>query len=143
MLPSPEARALVEGHPRLSDDSRANALRLFVPAQGDADLLTPFVLGVAADPNEEDLVRIEAIRLLEIVPMRDDALAAGARNALIALAQQDEDWDVRNAAGCAVFSLPGADREILRMRELIAAEEEDFVRENVDAALQLMLNRSR
>ncbi|PZT73812.1 hypothetical protein DNK56_14895 [Streptomyces sp. AC1-42W] len=86
-------------------------------------------------------MRIEAIRLLEIVPMLGDELAADVRNALIRLAEQDGDWDIRNAAGCAVFSLPGASREVPRMRDLIAAEEIDFVRENIEAALWLMLNR--
>ncbi|PZT75709.1 MULTISPECIES: HEAT repeat domain-containing protein [unclassified Streptomyces] len=137
------ARGLVEGHSGLSADSRAAALRVFVPGEGDAPELTPFLLGVAADPGEEDLVRIAAIRLLEIVHRYDDGLAAVARDALIRLAGEDEDWDVRNAAGCAVFSLPGAEREVTRMRALIAAEEDDFVRENIEAALRLRSYRGQ
>ncbi|MEC3891065.1 hypothetical protein [Nocardiopsis sp. LDBS1602] len=142
MTCSAEARVLIDEHPGLSVDSRFQALRLCVPGPDDAPVITPFLLAVAADPAEEDLVRIEAIRLLEIVPLRDDALAAGARETLIRLAEHDEDWDVRSAAGCAVFRLPGVAREVPRMRDLIAAEELDFVRDDIAAALRLMARRT-
>ncbi|SDD24773.1 hypothetical protein SAMN05444580_103419 [Rhodococcus tukisamuensis] len=81
------------------------------------------------------------MRVFAILRIDDDSLAERCRGALIHLARTDDDWDVRNAAGCAVFDLPGAERELETMRSMIAAEQEGFVRENVGAALAMFLRR--
>lgn len=124
-----------------SADRRFSALRSLVPEDDDGPLLASFLLAVAADVSEDDLVRIEAVRVFEILRIDDDSLAERCRTALIHLARTDDDWDVRNAAGCAVFDLPGAERELDTMRSMIAAEQEGFVRENVGAALDMFLRR--
>lgn len=95
-----------------SADRRFSALRSLVPEDDDGPLLASFLLAVAADVSEDDLVRIEAVRVFEILQIDDDSLAERCRTALIHLARTDDDWDVRNAAGCAVFDLPGAEREL-------------------------------
>ncbi|SDD23304.1 hypothetical protein [Rhodococcus tukisamuensis] len=124
-----------------SADGRFSALRSLIPEDGDGPLLASFLLAVAADTTEDDLVRIEAVRVFAILRIDDDSLAGRCRRALIHLARTDDDWDVRNAAGCAVFDLPGAERELETMRSMIAAEQECFVRENVGAALAMFLRR--
>lgn len=86
-------------------------------------------------------MRIEALRVFEILRIDDDSLAEKCRHTLIRLARTDDDWDVRNAAGCAVFDLPGAELELDAMRSVIASERESFVRENVRAALDAFLRR--
>ncbi|MBP1162053.1 HEAT repeat domain-containing protein [Rhodococcus sp. PvR099] len=138
---SAAARDLVSNFAQWSADRRFSALRTFVPEDGDGSLLAHFLLAVAADVSEDDLVRIEAVRVFAILRIDDDSLAERCRGALIHLARTDDDWDVRNAAGCAVFDLPGAERELETMRSVIAAEQEDFVRENVGAALDMFLRR--
>lgn len=145
MNQSPSARALnlIAGHSARSADARRAALRLFVPEDGDATVLTPFLLAVAADASEDDLVRIEAIRVLPIAYIPQGDPVAAVRAALIRLAAEDFDSDVRNAAGYTVFDLPGADDDVARMRELIAAEEDELVAENIDASLELFLERRK
>ncbi|WP_156042553.1 HEAT repeat domain-containing protein [Rhodococcus sp. UNC363MFTsu5.1] len=138
---SAAAREVIANFAQWSADGRFSALRSLVPEDGDGSLLAPFLLAVAADVSEDDLVRIEAVRIFEILRIDDDSLAERCRGALIRLARTDDDWDVRNAAGCAVFDLPGAEREVETMRSVIAAEQEDFVRENVGAALEMFLRR--
>ena len=140
-LPSAGTRNLIAGHPGRTADARSAALRLFVPEDGDAPALAPFLLSVAADAAEEDLVRIEAIRVLPIAYLPTGEFAAGVRAALIRLAAEDADDDVRNAAGTTVFELAGAEDDLPRMRELIAAEPEELVRTNIEAALRLFLDR--
>ncbi|MEY9935120.1 hypothetical protein ABH926_009791 [Catenulispora sp. GP43] len=141
--PSARARNLIAGHPGRTADARRAALRLFVPEDGDAPVLTPFLLSVAADAAEDDLVRIEAIRVLPIAYIPEGGPAASVRAALIRLAAEDSDSDVRNTAGYTVFDLPGAEDDVARMRELIAAEEDEFVAENIDASLELFLERRK
>lgn len=111
------------------------------PGDGDGPRLAPFLLAVAGAVSEDDPVRIEAVRVFEILRITDDSLAEKCRQALVELARTDDDWDVRNAAGCAVFDLPGAELELDTMRSVIAAEQESFVRENVAAALKGFLRR--
>ena len=139
--PSARTRNLIAGHLARSAQARAAALRLFVAEDGDAAVLTPFLLSVAADAAEDDLVRIEAIRVLPIAYVPTGSAAAAVRAALIRLAAEDADFDVRDAAGCTVFDLPGAEDDIPRMRELIAVEQEELVRANLEAALHLFLDR--
>ncbi len=138
---SAAAREVIANLSRWNADARFSALRSLVPGVDDGSLLAPFLLAVAADVSEDDLVRIEAVRVFEILPLDDDSLAEGCRRALIHLARTDDDWDVRNAAGCAVFGLPGAERELDAMRSVIATEQEEFVRDNVGAALRMFLRR--
>ncbi|WP_194916374.1 hypothetical protein [Catenulispora rubra] len=140
-LPSAGTRSLIAGHSARSADARAAALRVFVGEEGDAPVLTPFLLSVAADVAEYDLTRIEAIRVLPVACVPAGEPAAEVRAALIRLAAEDADPDVRNAAGVTVFGLPGAEDDIERMRALIAAEEDELVAENVDAALDLYVTR--
>ena len=138
---SAPAREVIANFSQWSADARFTALRSLVPGDDDGSVLAPFLLGVAADVSEDDLVRIEAVRVFEILLVDDDPLAEGCRRALIHLARTDDDWDVRNAAGCAVFGLPGAERELETMRSVIATEQEEFVRDNVEAALKTFLRR--
>jgi HEAT repeat protein len=140
-LPSAGTRNLIAGHPGRTADARRAALRLFVPEDGDASALTPFLLSVAADAAEMDLVRIEAIRVLPIAYVPKGEPAAAVRAALIQLAAEDPDDDVRNAAGSTLFDLPGAEEDVPRMREVIAGEPEELVRANIEAALRLFLDR--
>jgi hypothetical protein len=142
-LPSAGTRNLIAGHSARSADARAAALRLFVAEDGDAPVLTPFLLSVAADVTEYDLARIEAIRVLPIAYVPAGEPAAEVRAVLIRLAAEDADSDVRNAAGSTVFGISGAEDDIERMRELIAAEEDAMVAETIDAALWLFQERSR
>ncbi|ACU70153.1 hypothetical protein Caci_1228 [Catenulispora acidiphila DSM 44928] len=139
--PSARARNLIAGHSARSAAARAAALRLFVAEDGDAPALTPFLLSVAADAAEADLVRVEAIRVLPIAYVPTGSAAAVVRAALIRLAAEDAGFDVRDAAGCTVFDLPGAEDDIPRMREVIAAEQEELVRANLEAALHIFLDR--
>jgi hypothetical protein len=138
---SAAAREVIDNFAQRSEGGRFAALQSLIPEDGDGSLLAPFLLAVASDVSEDDLVRIEAVRVFEILRVDDEALAEKCREALIHLARTDGDWDVRNAAGCAVFDLPGAERELDTMRSVIAAEPESFVRENVAAALDLFLRR--
>jgi HEAT repeat protein len=138
---SAPAREVIANFSRWNADARFSALRSLVPGVDDGSLLAPFLLAVAVDVSEDDLVRIEAVRVFEILPLDDDSLAEDCRKALIHLARTDDDWDVRNAAGCAVFGLPGAERELEAMRSVIATEQEEFVRDNVGAALRMFLRR--
>jgi hypothetical protein len=138
---SAAARSLIDDFAQLGADGRFAALRSLIPEDDDGSPLAPFLLRVASDVAEDDLVRIEALRVFEILRIEDDSLAAQCRRTLIQLARTDADWDVRNAAGCTVFDLPGAERELDTMRSVIAAEPESFVRENVAAALQGFLRR--
>lgn len=132
---------LLAAFPALSADERRAGLRVLVPADGDTPALVPFLLSVAESTDEEDLVRLEAISLFGILSFDDAELLDSCRERMIALAADDEDWDVRNAAGCIVFDLPGADAVLERMHELIAAEPEEFVRENLAAAARLFERR--
>ncbi|PBI89414.1 hypothetical protein BKP42_58270 [Rhodococcus erythropolis] len=138
---SAAARELIDSFADRSADGRFAALRSLVPGDGDGPRLAPFLLAVAGAVSEDDLVRIEAVRVFEILRITDDSLAEKCRQALVELARTDDDWDVRNAAGCAVFDLPGAELELDTMRSVIAAEQESFVRENVAAALKGFLRR--
>ncbi|GAB2636310.1 hypothetical protein GCM10027068_14860 [Prescottella soli] len=138
---SAAARELIDDFAQRSADGRFAALRSLIPGAGDGPRLAPFLLAVASDASEDDLVRIEAVRVFEILRIDDDSLAEKCRHTLIHLARTDDDWDIRNAAGCAVFDLPGAELELDTMRAVIAAEEESFVRENVAAALEGFLRR--
>lgn len=138
---SAAVRSLIDDFAQLGADGRFAALRSLIPADDDGAPLAPFLLTVASDVSEDDLVRIEALRVFEILRIDDDSLAAECRHTLIRLARTDADWDVRNAAGCAVFDLPGAELELDTMRSVIAAEQESFVRENVAAALEGFLRR--
>lgn len=138
---SAAGRNVIGDFARLSSDGRFAALRSLIPEDDDGPLLAPFLLAVARDVSEDDLVRIEAVRVFEILRIDDDSLATQCRDALIQLARADDDWDIRNAAGCAVFDLPGADLALDTMRSVIAAEPESFVRENVAAALHGFLRR--
>jgi hypothetical protein len=136
-----DCTALLAGHAARSDHDKFTALRMFVPEDDDAPVLAPFLVSVAEDADEEDLVRIEAIRLLELLGFHDDELAASTREALIQLAGRDEDYDVRGAAAAAVFRLPGAERELARMRTLIDEEPEEIIREQMNASMHLFLDR--
>ncbi|NMM92031.1 hypothetical protein B2J88_48565 [Rhodococcus sp. SRB_17] len=138
---SAAAHEVIANFTQWSADRRFSALRSLVPEDGDGSLLAPFLIAVAADVSEDDLVRIEATRVFGILRIDDEFLAERCRGALIHLARTDDDWDVRNAAGCAVFTLPGAEGELDTMRSVIAAEQEGFVRENVGAALDMFLRR--
>lgn len=143
-MASGAVRELLAGFPVWSADERRAVLRTLVPEAGDTEMLVPFLLSIAESVDEEDLVRIEAIGVFSILTFADSdsRRLATCREQLMALAADDEDWDVRNAAGCAVFDLPGADTVLERMREIIAAEPEDFVKENVAAALRLYERRA-
>ncbi|MFC4082056.1 HEAT repeat domain-containing protein [Amycolatopsis samaneae] len=135
------AQELVDRFGRSNADERFQTLRLLVPGEADSPVLGPFLLATAQDVAEDDLVRVEAIRAIPLLDFADPDLVVTCREALFRLAGEDEDWDVRNAAGCAVFDLPGAEVSIEPMRALLAAEPEEFVRENVSGALRLFLRR--
>jgi hypothetical protein len=133
---------LLMGFPAWSADERRAVLHTLVPEVGDTEVLVPFLLSIAESVDEEDLVRIEAIGVFSILTFADAGLLASCRKQLMVLAADDEDWDVRNAAGCAVFDLPGADAVLERMRGVIEAEPEEFVKENIAAALRLYERRA-
>ncbi|WP_020630093.1 HEAT repeat domain-containing protein [Amycolatopsis alba] len=136
------ARELVDRFGRANAEERFQALRLLVPGKTESPVLGPFLLATANDVAEDDLVRVEAIRAIPLLDFTDPDLAVTCREALFRLVGEDEDWDVRNAAGCAVFDLPGAQDSIEPMRAMMAAEPEELVRENVSAAISLFLRRS-
>ncbi|MEV0462871.1 HEAT repeat domain-containing protein [Nocardia tengchongensis] len=126
----------------MNADDRFQRLRLLVPSAEDSPVLGPFLLATAKDIAEDDLVRVEAIRAIPLLDFAEPALADQCREALFRLVQEDDDWDVRNAAGCAVFDLPGAESSVEPMRAVLDAEPEELVRGNVSAALNLFLRRS-
>ncbi|MEV0509318.1 HEAT repeat domain-containing protein [Nocardia tengchongensis] len=136
------ARQLVDCFGQMNADDRFQRLRLLVPSAEDSPVLGPFLLATAKDIAEDDLVRVEAIRAIPLLDFAEPALADQCREALFRLVQEDDDWDVRNAAGCAVFDLPGAESSVEPMRAVLDAEPEELVRGNVSAALNLFLRRS-
>lgn len=136
------ARQLVDCFGQMNADDRFQRLRLLVPSAEDSPVLGPFLLATAKDIVEDDLVRVEAIRAIPLLDFAEPALADQCREALFRLVQEDDDWDVRNAAGCAVFDLPGAESSVEPMRAVLDAEPEELVRGNVSAALNLFLRRS-
>lgn len=137
------ARQLVDCFGQMNADDRFQRLRLLVPSAEDSPVLGPFLLATAKDIVEDDLVRVGAIRAIPLLDFAEPALADQCREALIRLVQEDDDWDVRNAAGCAVFDLPGAESSVEPMRAVLDAEPEELVRGNVSAALNLFLRRSQ
>ncbi|MFD2467850.1 HEAT repeat domain-containing protein [Amycolatopsis silviterrae] len=142
MPAEPTARELVDRFGQMADDDRFQTLRLLVPGTGDSPVLGPFLIATANDAAEDDLVRVEAIRAIPLLDFTEPDLAGRCRDTLLRLAREDDDWDVRNAAGCAVFDVPGAESSVEPMRAVLAAEPEEFVRDNVSAALNLFLRRS-
>ncbi|MET9262694.1 hypothetical protein [Amycolatopsis sp. NPDC004079] len=143
MTAEPTARELVDRFGRMTADGRFQTLRLLVPGKGDSPVLEPFLLSTANDTAEDDLVRVEAVRAIPLLDFAEPALVDRCREALHRLAREDDDWDVRNAAGCVVFDLPGAENSVDPIRAVLAAEPEEFVRANVSAALNLFLRRQR
>lgn len=135
-------RELVDCFEQLSADDRFQALRLLIPSATDSPVLGPFLLTIANSVAEDDLVRVEAIQAIPLLDFSEPTLAEQCREALLRLARHDDDWDVRNAAGCAIFALPGAERSVEPMRAVLAAELEELVRSNVSAALNLFLRRT-
>ncbi|WP_406631572.1 HEAT repeat domain-containing protein [Amycolatopsis sp. WGS_07] len=142
MPAEPTARELIDRFGRMTADERFQALRLLVPSAEDSPVLGPFLISTADDVAEDDLVRVEAVRAIPLLDFAEPGLADRCRETLFRLAREDDDWDVRNAAGCAVFDLPGAEHSVEPMRAVLAAEPEEFVRDNVSAALNLFLRRS-
>ncbi|MFD7846014.1 HEAT repeat domain-containing protein [Nocardia sp. NPDC059764] len=136
------ARQLVDCFGQMNADDRFQRLRLLAPTAEDSPVLGPFLLATAKDVVEDDLVRVEAIRAIPLLDFAEPALADQCRESLFRLVQEDDDWDVRNAAGCAVFDLPGAESSVEPMRAVLDAEPEELVRGNVSAALNLFLRRS-
>ncbi|MGS2805160.1 HEAT repeat domain-containing protein [Nocardia sp. MW-W600-9] len=136
------ARELIDCFGQLTADDRFQALRLLIPSTADSPVLGPFLLTIANSIAEDDLVRVEAIQAIPLLDFSEPTLAEQCREALFRLVREDGDWDVRNAAGCAIFALPGAESSVEPMRTVLATEPEELVRSNVSAALNLFLRRS-
>ena len=124
-LPSAGTRNLIAGHPGRTADARSAALRLFVPEDGDAPA---WRRSCCPWPPTRPRRTWSASRRSGSCrsPICKGEFAAEVRAALIRLAAEDADDDVRNAAGSTVFDLAGAEDDLPRMRELIAAEPEEL-----------------